>query len=585
MRIPRKLGQIIFDYCFVVLLRPNTFELNFFSSKITDLETVDFREERFKHLFDFDFLSGHSLINFFMSPIKNFSLNEFTFDKASAKNVFVSCDADYYDQENLHYITNFCQIEDSLDIRINNENIITPDVNVIKSLLSNCSFDSLKILKIQLPLINNDMFQNIAGCLYDFVNLREFAFIASFKQTDNRCIEFCEDLLFTVPNCLEKFHFDCQFISDTSFIYPAKTRHTNNNYFFPYLSSLTLKNFPVIDGCLANILANINRRCLESLSIAFLTIEEEYFEKIPDLLLEFRNLASIELICPREKRHILNRYTIWAFYNTVNNLNYINIDGGSDICSKGSIGKLFARCKKLRSIDIGYLCRYDLNVHAINKILLFNRTTLTSIQIRDCFIRESFLNGLRCEHLRGIEEIIFEDVVFVHIKPRIFTFKSFLCLAKGLRKLKVINSELNYDNVDFFGKFLINCENLKELDVSNNRELKMGMPKILFYLVRNYHSIETLNLSFCSIESEESEYLVQFVSQFSSLKNLNIGCNYTNGYQISSMFRNIILMRDTFESFDLQISFINEHSSRQIEWMASYFPFLKNFRNGYILRY
>lgn len=568
LRIPSRIGQLIFENSFIILLKFDSNDLKFFKKEITDLKSIDLQKKQFKYIEYYDFLNGHNLDLLQIGIIEKFNLKNSKNFHLTSNEIIIK----HYgtNSNNTGKLLNYCFIKESITLLLKED---SENFNDFINLIKNCD-DSLRILDLQENNLSLIEFEKILKILTTKPNLKNLSIDLLSSNNDY------ENLNENIKNNL--FVNLSENVTDLNI---AIDDYLYKNFYnvldkFKYLNSLALWTLPGDDKMIGKILNLIRiNYCnnLQKLELHFEDLSEFSNDCLADNLKYFHKLTNIT-ISSYNVNNCLNWKIFDGLMNSSKTLEDIDISFYEFTNNDDSIDKFLIECSSLNSIDIGMFFSFDVNIDCINIVLNSCKDKLKDLKFHSCYTDEDKIEKLNFPIFKNLYELHICAVYFQNNSMQLF-FKSIQNLAINLTSLIIADCGLSLSNIHRLRDFLTLAINLKHIDFRNNNYLGDGIGQLFTYLPSPYR-IEYINLVNCGIKDHHLNTILPFFKNFKNLKTLNMAYNRISGLSTIELLSNLKKFNKYLTDLLLYQCVFSKILIEPIKLYTDSIPSIQYFENG-----
>lgn len=581
IRIPAVLGQLIFNNSFTVLPRFRGNDLKFFSLDILSLNKVDLLENQFSTVENFDFLDGHSLLDFSIGDIRKFKVTNPDF-KITTKCLYVGDLNVGIKADQIDFILSRCKVTERVNFMAPKKNFKVTDS--ICTLLNNAS-DSLQTF----DGTNIDIFVSDMEFFRDFLlkktklnklkwNVCGRLVEGNVDNTEKK-YELIGSTLRAFPKTLTSLDLYLQ--PDHRLIFEQIPELLKN---LPSLNEFFLKKMPLEEELSANILKALhkfNSQKLTEIILHFDRIDVSSSTHLPYLVQHCKSLKKITIEC-YHKPNELDHKIIDALNSSAQHLEqfFIEFNGKRSVQITKSFENLLPNCSSLKFIEVGVFGLHNVNFDCIAKCLVKSRNSLEEVNLLESQYGSSIstvCNGLK--NLRNLQNITIISLDFFD------SFTENLCSSlrysvDTLTCIKLFDCNLIENDGKIIGDLLKHCRFLQVINLSSNGMLSSGLKHIIDGLFSSKDTLSHINLSRCGMTDTEGYILANFLRYCTQIIAFRLCKTILSGDCLKELLRCLRAARKSLRILDLYQCPMITSVMEDVKILANGYYQLDEFGNG-----
>lgn len=148
--------------------------------------------------------------------------------------------------------------------------------------------------------------------------------------------------------------------------------------------------------------------------------------------------------------------------------------------------------------------------------------------------------------------------------------------AKSLKEIKISQCNLNGNHFKILKKLLLSCPLIEKVDLSYNKHVGAGLQKMYDGLLNTAASLKELDLSYCSINKDESFNVGQLLESCFSIQKFKLRGNFNIGAGFLDICDGLIRSSASLREIDLSECQIGEGQSKVIGQLLEMCTLIEN---------
>ncbi|CAD5126370.1 unnamed protein product [Dimorphilus gyrociliatus] len=292
-------------------------------------------------------------------------------------------------------------------------------------------------------------------------------------------------------------------------------------------------------------------------SCCYLT--NDHVEKIGNIVIICENIQKVDLSKNEKMGNGLSSI-LQALLKSSKSLKQINLSMCSMAKSQGrDLGNLLEKCSNIENIDLSWNTSLAEEWIAIFKGLRASSSTLKEVNLSSCSLDEKYgkFIGEVLNDCNNIEEIN------LSWNKEMKSQLSFIlnCLSKSSNTLKVVDISWNYlleEHGNSIGEIFQQYSNIQVINLSGNKQLENGWSAICNGLLKSVNCLRDIDISSCELGENCGRSIGNLLENCSNVEIFNISWNKHLDNDLLAICKGLVNSANTLTDIDFQYCYLTE---------------------------